>query len=127
MSDVKIPPPPRGLGKRGREFWRKIQADVEVDGATTDVLLEACRVLDRLDALNTVIESDGVTATGSTGQTVVHPALQEARLTQLAFTRLVQALDLPASEEEDRAFERWKVERSRKGAMVAHGYLKAVR
>lgn len=125
-ESLKVPPPPKGLGRRGRAFWKELQGELEFDAAATQTLVEACRTLDRLEELDAVIAAEGVTSTGSMGQTVVHPAVAEARQMQAGWSRLVTALDLPASEEEERDFEAWKTRRAKAGAAARHGYLKAV-
>lgn len=127
MLTGKVPTAPRGIGRRGRAFWRDLHAEFEFDAADTQVLVEACRTLDRLEALDGVISDEGVTAVGSMGQPVVHPAVSEARQLQVTLTRLVAALDLPPSEEEERAAEAMRTARAKKASAVAHGYLKAVR
>jgi len=116
MTEGKSPAPPRGLGKRGRAFWRRLHEDFDFELAQTEVLIEACRTLDRLEALDAVIADEGVTATGSMGQRIVHPAVAEARQLQITLTRLVAALELPPNEEEAREFERWKTQRAKAGA-----------
>lgn len=127
MSETKVPPAPRTLGKRGKAFWRDIQGDNELDSPSTEVLLEACRTLDRLEALAEVIDAEGVTATGSAGQRVVHPAVAEARQLQITLTRLVDAIGLPESEDDTRAHEAWKTKRAKAGAAARHGFpLKSV-
>lgn len=54
---------------------------------------EACRVKDRLDALDEVIRREGVTVTSPQG--VKHPALVESRQAQIVLTRLIASLRLP--------------------------------
>lgn len=126
MNEARTPPPPRGLGKRGKAFWKEMQSEIEFDGPQTQVLWEACRTLDRLEALDDVIAAEGVTARGSTGQVVVHPAVSEARQLQVVLTRLVTALNLPLSEDEERAAQAWRNERAKKASAASHGYLKAM-
>jgi len=89
------PAPPAGLAARGRRFWRETVEKFELSASELALLREVCRVMDRLDALAAVIESDGATTVGSKGQVVVHPALTEARGQQLVLHRLIGALALP--------------------------------
>lgn len=95
----KPPRAPNGLKARGKRFWAEILEEFELSNAEMTILHEACRCLDRLDALTAQITADGVTTTGSMGQIVVHPAVQEARQQQLALDRLIRALGLPPDEE----------------------------
>lgn len=86
---------PAGLDARGRRFWTKtIEVYVLTEGEA-ELLAECCRTLDRLDTLAAVVAVDGPTATGSTGQVTVHPALTESRNQRLALHRLLAALALP--------------------------------
>ena len=91
---AKKPTAPRGLGTRGRKFWREQVAEHEFSVAEQFLLAEACRCLDRLDGLEHEIATEGVMATGSMGQAVANPALQEARQQQVTFLRLVGSLGL---------------------------------
>lgn len=126
MTDVDIPDPPPGLKDRGREFWKALYGETEFDASGAEIVLEACRTLDRLEALDAVIAEEGVVSYGSTGQRTVHPAVSEARQLQMTLTRLVDALDLPESEEEIAEHERWKVQRAKAGAAARNRNLRAL-
>lgn len=89
------PKPPTGLGKRGRTFWRDVVAEFDLTDAERHLLHEACRSLDRIDALEALVADEGMTVTGSTGQTVLHPGIAEARQQRLVLGRLVKQLELP--------------------------------
>ena len=96
MKDITEPlPAPSGLQPRGTEFWRSIADEFELSDSEAQLLREACKTLDTLDDLAEAVERDGVTVLGSTGQTVVHPAVTEARQQRLVLHRLVAALQLP--------------------------------
>lgn len=86
---------PADLKARGSAYWRKIADDYELTDSENELLLEACRTLDNLDALAAIVAADGVTTLGSTGQLVAHPALTEARQQRVVLHRLLAALDLP--------------------------------
>ena len=94
-KSTKEPRPPAGLGKRGRTFWRQIATDFELSDAESHLLVEACRVLDRLDVLDGLVAADGAMVTGSQGQQVLNPAFAEARQQAVVLHRLLSALDLP--------------------------------
>lgn len=88
---------PTILGKPGRALWRAIIADVRegfaLDSRETMLLERACTTADHIAALETVIASDGPTATGSRGQVIVHPALCELRQQKLTLLRLLGSID----------------------------------
>ena len=89
MTTTK-PKPPNGLATRGRKFWRDVVDEFDLTDAERHLLHEACRSLDRIDALEAVVTTEGQTVTGSTGQTVLHPAIAEARQQRLVLGRLVK-------------------------------------
>lgn len=86
---------PKGLNARGRAFWRYATTTFEFTEQEVELLIEACRTLDRLDALADAIAEDGPMTDGSKGQRVVHPAFGEARGQAQSLHRLLAALDLP--------------------------------
>lgn len=92
------PPAPRGLGTRGARFWRTTVQEYELTPGELHLLAESCRTLDVLDVLAAVVAEDGPTATGSAGQTIIHPAVAEARQQRLTLHRLLAALQLPDDE-----------------------------
>ena len=97
-GDPEPPAPPAGLRDRGAAYWRAIVADNMPNDSETELLLEACRTLDNLDALAEAVARDGATTLGSAGQIVVHPALTEARGQRIVLHRLMAALDIPDEE-----------------------------
>lgn len=113
---VKKQTTPRGLNARGRKFWREQTSAYEFSIAEQFLLAEACRCLDRLDGLEGEIAADGVMSTGSMGQAVANPALQEARQQQVTFLRLVGSLGLDekaaVAESETKAQPKQEVPRS---------------
>jgi hypothetical protein len=87
--------PPPGLGKRGAAFWRAVQAEWVPDAAESEVLLEACRLLDQLDRLEA--EAQTVTVPGSRGQPRANPALGEIRAGRAQLAQLLASLRLDGS------------------------------
>lgn len=75
-----------------------MHAVYELTAPERRLLAEACATIDTLAALGEVVEAEGVTAEGSKGQTVTHPAVAEARQQRLALGRLVAQLALPDPE-----------------------------
>ena len=89
---------PQVLEKRGRQIWKSLSEKYEFDDHEREVLLEFCRVLDRIDSLSGRVDSDGVMIAGSQGQQVLHPAVAEIRQQQQAAGRLLTQLNLPDAE-----------------------------
>lgn len=54
------PRAPSGLHSGGKALWKQIHAETELDPAQTVILKEACRMVDRLDELDSVIHGKGV-------------------------------------------------------------------
>ena len=80
---------------RGVRFKSRVLDNFALEMAELEVLAEVVSLLDEIDALKAAIDLEGVTVTGSTGQTRTHPALSEVRSHRLAVQRLLAALGLP--------------------------------
>jgi P27 family predicted phage terminase small subunit len=89
---------PAALDKAGKALWRAIVADLdagwELDARELHLLERACRCADELAVLEAAVDADGLTVKGSRGQTVVHPALSEARQLRLVQLRLLGAIEM---------------------------------
>lgn len=68
----------------------------EFDAGEFLVLEELCRAEDRAVALRRVLATEGLTAKGSKGQLIVHPAATEERRLRDQAARLLRQLDLPS-------------------------------
>jgi hypothetical protein len=86
---------PAGLGARGKRYWSTIQGAFELSDSEQEVLLEVCRTLDSLDALDAAVTEQGAVVRGSAGQPVVNPAITEARGMRALLHRLMAAMALP--------------------------------
>ncbi len=92
------PAHPHGLRARGGAFWSEAIASYELSGSELELLVEACRLLDEVEALHDAIEADGLTVAGAAGQTRIHPAVAEVRQHRLALGRVLAQLQLPDDE-----------------------------
>lgn len=90
---------PDGLGSAGSAFFRQVHEAYELDARDGPVLLEVCRTLDEIDALQAVIATEGVMSVGSKAQPVEHPAMAGLRAHRLTLDRLLVRLGLPDAEE----------------------------
>ncbi|RSM66636.1 phage terminase small subunit P27 family [Amycolatopsis sp. WAC 01376] len=93
----RAPRVPAKLGDVGREIWRAVWAAGE--GAylpATDrfVIERYCELHDRRAALLREVEIDGLTTVGSTGQTVIHPALRYVESTEKELRAIETTLGL---------------------------------
>lgn len=98
MTAERRPKAPTGLDRRGRQFWTKTVKTFTLSDAELELLVEVCRALDQCEALQSAITVDGITVTGSKGQSRVHPAVAELRQVRLAVGRLIAQLALPDDE-----------------------------
>jgi hypothetical protein len=89
--------PPSDLKSRGRGrcFWAATMKGFELTGPELEILAEAARTLDELDALREAVAVTGTTTEGSRGQPVVNPALSEMRQARAELRRLLGMLSLP--------------------------------
>jgi P27 family predicted phage terminase small subunit len=87
-------PPPDVLGDRGRKLWLELTDEFDFDPQEVQLLLETCRTLDQIDALQDSIATNGVMVSGSQGQPVLNAAVAELRQQQTSYGRLVGQLNL---------------------------------
>lgn len=111
---------PEGLGPRGAALWTSIADVFDLDEHERTLLLEAARVADRLDALDAVIATEGVTVTTPQG-VKAHPALTEARQQGIVLSRLVSTLRIP--DEDDVRPQRRGASRGHYAARRSYGSL----
>lgn len=88
---------PQDLGPRGGALWASIAGEFDLAQHEQDLLHEAARVADRLDALDAVVRREGVTVQSPQG-VKAHPALVEARAQEVVLTRLLASLRIPDDE-----------------------------
>jgi hypothetical protein len=97
MTEKPAIAPPGDLRARGQAFWRAVDAGWVLNLDERELLVEVCHTLDTVEALQLVLDRDGVLTTGSTGQTRVHPAVGELRASRVVLARLLGQVGLPDS------------------------------
>src|ERR1700694_2790531 len=100
MSSTPDTETPVGLNWSGRRLWEATVADYELSEHEIGLLLQACRTVDALDALQARLDADGPMVDSPQGLKA-HPALPELRQQRIALARLVAALGLPTGLVED--------------------------
>ena len=111
--------PPKELQAAGRRLWRSVLSSYELEAHEEGLLLQACRIADRLDGLAAVLAVEGVMEPG-TGR--AHPALVESRQQSIAYARVCAALRLPAGDaESDEARQDVRRPQRRVGARGVYG------
>lgn len=110
--------PPAGLDARGRDLWRWLM-EFEPETHELVLVLEACRIADRLDKLAAVLAKDGLMTTNAKDEPIVHPALVEARQQTATLNRTLASLRIPSP-----GGDNWDgltaSARARKAAMARH-------
>jgi hypothetical protein len=97
---MPAPKKPAGL-KRSATLWADVTGKWQLRPDELRLLEDACRTCDLIDLLQAAINSEGVTATGSQGQTVTHPAVTEIRQHRAVLKQLVTRLALPDAAGDD--------------------------
>lgn len=78
-----------------RQYDAALGEDTEWDEKDLVVLELAQRQANDIQALEQVLEREGMTTLGSAGQTRLHPAVAELRLQRLTLTRMLAQIPLP--------------------------------
>jgi hypothetical protein len=79
----------------GRALWRGIHRDYGLAAHEAAILLQCCRTVDRLDAIEAELSGAELVVTGSTGQPKAHPLLAEWRAQARVLESLSRALSIP--------------------------------
>ena len=90
--------PPAGLARPGRQLWRDILREWELDARELAILKRAAKQADTNDALEKAIRRDGLMIEGASGQRRLNAAVSELRQGQLALARLLGEMALPAAD-----------------------------
>ncbi|KOG58427.1 hypothetical protein ADK77_44145 [Streptomyces antibioticus] len=117
---------PAGLGEAGAGLWRQVVGEFDLAPDELALLLEACRTVDELEAMQSALAEGPLLVKGSTGQLRPSGLLAEVRAHRLALVKLLEQLALPDEGEEagkspaqlraSKAAEvRWSLERQRRG------------
>lgn len=93
---------PSGLKAGGRKLWRSVTDDFELGEHELSILVEASRTVDALDALESIIRTEGVTNISPQGVRA-HPALVEARQQRVTLAKLVASLRIPLEDDQEAA------------------------
>lgn len=86
---------PAGLQAAGKKLWRSITAefDLETEPHKTQILAEACRVVDAIAELDEAAAEAPLTVKGSMGQPVISPFIAEARAQRALLAQLLARLN----------------------------------
>jgi len=88
-------PAPKGLGPSAA-FWRQVTAEYDLRADELRLLADACREMDLVDRMQAEIDAPGhdLIGSGSQGQPVADPLVQEIRQHRAGLQRLLAGLKL---------------------------------
>lgn len=95
------PKAPAGLKPGGRKLWTQVLDDYELAEHELQVLQQAARTVDQIDALEAIVQAEGPMQNSPQGRRV-HPAVQELRQQRIVLARLLAALNIPTEDSESR-------------------------
>lgn len=87
------------LKDSGRALWDGVQECRKVTKAHESLLLNACRIADRLDSLTEAIASASLTVENDRGDRVANPLMTEHRMQVSALTQVLRTLGVTSLEE----------------------------
>jgi hypothetical protein len=98
---VGIPRAPTGSRSAGRQLWRAVLAEFELDEHELALLRQAVAVADICEDLQALVDRDGPLVASRLGEPRAHPALVELRQQRIVLTGLIVALRVPVGEPGD--------------------------
>lgn len=95
---MTVPKAPAGLEQAGRRLWRAVLKAFDLEEHELALLRRACHVADRCEALQAVVDSEGLFETNRLGERKMHPAVVELRQQEILLAKLVVAMRVPLGE-----------------------------
>lgn len=89
-AEMDVPDPPRGLRKAGKERWCRlwgVGAAWLSERTDWDIMVRLCEAHDEREELRREVKRRGRYSTGSQGQLVTHPAVEQLRTIENLITR----------------------------------------
>lgn len=104
---------PRGLKASGKKLWDATTEKYEMREDELVVLKDACGEADLIDRMVKELATQSLTVSGSMGQLVAHPLVQELRQHRATLATLLGKLKLPddavgaSNQQREAAQSRW--------------------
>jgi len=121
MTEHKAAATPTSLSTAGRRLWRETVKEHDLQQHELETLRAACGELDLITLMEQELAGQPLTVTGSTGQPVAHPLVQELRQHRSTMSALIRSLKL----EDDRGGVRVNAQRKGGQSRWAAAYGKA--
>ncbi|MEY9489060.1 hypothetical protein RKD26_004854 [Streptomyces calvus] len=110
--------PPEGLGPQGTCLWEEVSGAFVLRVDELRVLADACREVDLIERLEDALRDAPLVVTGSQGQPVASPLVQELRQHRSLVARLLAALKLPDEEDQEQHDARARSSQARHAALA---------
>lgn len=104
---------PRNLNAAGQRLWNETVKVYELRADELETLKAACMEADLIVRMEDALKDEPLTVTGSMGQLVAHPLVQELRQHRTTMAGLLRGLKLPdegaapSNQQRDAAMSRW--------------------
>jgi len=85
---------PQFLGKKSKEFYKKVINAYQLEDHHIKILLLACECLDQIEIARLRIEKEGSYFISRFREPKTHPALKEFKDNKLIFAKLIKQLNL---------------------------------
>jgi len=92
---MTAPRRPADLGENGGRFWDAVAGNYRLRVDELRTLEDACREIDLIDRFEVAMRTADLLVTGSMGQKVANPLVQELRQHRATLSRLMAGLKLP--------------------------------
>lgn len=116
MSKINAP---RGLKAAGRKLWNATLENYELRQDELVILKDACAEADLIARMEKALEDAPLTVTGSMGQLVAHPLVQELRQHRATLASLLGKIKFPDEDDKTKLNQHRAAAQSRWA--VAHG------
>ncbi|ADL70969.1 terminase small subunit [Mycobacterium phage DirkDirk] len=121
MGDgVKNTVPP-GLMAAGKELWESVASERELDAPSRVLLLNACRIADRLDQLDQEIDGR-LLSYNQRGDEVINPLISEHRQQYTTLANILGKMglgELPKAKQENSRWDELAKKRAERAAKAA--------
>ena len=91
-----IPAAAAGSSEAATRLWNSVMEAYELEQHELVLLVQACRTVSTLDALDAEVQRDGAVVATAGGGKKASPAAIESRQQSVALARIIAALRLPA-------------------------------
>ncbi|UEM46288.1 terminase small subunit [Mycobacterium phage Enceladus] len=112
---------PPGLMAAGKELWESVASERELDAPSRVLLLNACRIADRLDQLDQEIDGR-LLSYNQRGDEVINPLISEHRQQYTTLANILGKMglgELPKAKQENSRWDELAKKRAERAAKAA--------